>query len=92
MSRFESRSCATVLDLAEEVELNDRYHIRLVDSGIPLAKEVVFDCLYDLALINFAVVVCVVPVTDNAARGRGGIHRIGRYRILSLAGALSVGV
>ena len=74
MSQFEIRSCATALDLAEEVEVNERYHVRLVDSGIPRAKEVVVDCLYDLALINRAAVVCVVRIVQTHVGHRDG-HR-----------------
>ena len=85
------RCCIQNNDLVSQVEIYELEHVSLSRRTRNFIQ-VVVDRRKDFGLLNRAAVVCVVPVTDNAARGRGGIHRIGRYRILSLAGALSVGV
>ena len=60
------------LESAEEVELNEPYHVALADGLISLAKEVVFYGLDDLVLLDLAVAVGIVPVNQGVPGGLGG--------------------
>ena len=57
------------LESAEEVEVYELYNLGFADGLISLTKEVVVYGLYDLVLLDYAVVVDVVPVNQEVPGG-----------------------